>query len=98
MKFVGILVELFTLGYDIFQSFVVISVRLGIKSYFTSDLKLIQYITLADLIGVELKTERRDTDLLKSLVNNIERSLFLSSEKNLLVVRKTVSDYRCNCL
>ena len=61
MKFVGILVEFFTLGYDVFQSLIIIAVRLGIKSYFTCYLKLIQYIALAHLIGVELKTERRDT-------------------------------------
>ena len=98
MELIGILVELFTLGYDVFQSLIVIAVRLGIKSYFTCYLKLIQYIALAHLIGVELKAERRNADLLKSLVNDIESSLFLSREKHLLVVRKTVSDYRCNCL
>ena len=98
MKLVNVFIELSSLSCNIFQCLVVIAVNLGIEPYFACYLKLVQDITLADFVRVKLKTERSDSDLFKTLVNNIQSSLLLSSEKHLLAICETVGDYGRNGL
>ena len=98
MELVDILVEFISLSCDIFQSLVVIAFALGLEADLARYLELVKHITLTDFVGMELKAERRDADLLQALINDIESSLLLSGEKHLLTARKTVGDYRCNGL
>ena len=98
MELVNIFIELSSLSCDIFQRLIVIAVSLGIEPYFACYLKLVKNIALTDFVRVELKTERSDSDLLETLVNNVQSCLLLCREKNLLAIRKTVGDYGRNCL
>ena len=98
MEFFNVLIELSSLSGDIFQSLIVIAVTLSLKTYFTCYLELVKNIALAHFVRMKLEAERRDADLLQTLVNNIQSSLFLGCEKNLLTICKTVRDYGCDSL
>ena len=98
MELIHVFVEFSSLGRDIFERLIVIAVTLGLKADLARYLELVEHIALTDFIGMKLKAERSNADLLQTLINNIESCLLLSSEKHLLAARKTVGNYRCDCL
>ena len=98
MEFIYILIEFSSLCSNVFQRLLIIAVNFDVSPYFARYLKLVENITLTDFVGVKLKAERRDADLFETLVNDIKSSLFLCSEKHLLIVSKTVGNYRCDSL
>ena len=98
MKLINIFIEFFTLGLDIRESLIVAAVNTRIQSDFARSLELVKDIALTDFVGMKFKAERRDSYLLKTFVNDIESSFFLSSEKHLFIIRQTIGDYRRNSL
>ena len=98
MELIHVFVEFSSLGRDIFERLIIIAVALGFKAYFACDLELVENIALTHFVRMKFKAERRDADLLQTLIYDVQCSLFLGREKNFLAVCKTVRDYRCDGL